>query len=131
MTADKSTIIKGVVFGTVLGALLIALLLCLSAIAFLSTGALPENIIAYMIVAFNAAGAFFGGYVATRVIKQNGMVWGLCVGGVLLVVCIIGGIFVSGASVSTLILYKAAAFVLFGVIGGVKGVNHKDKIKIK
>lgn len=123
--------IKALITGSVFGILSIILLLAISAVVFLKSGMLPAETIQYVVLAFNAAGGFIAGYIAARIIKFNGLFWGLIAGITIFILIVIGGLISSASTITIITLYKAIVLAVFGIIGGIKGVNRKEKITIK
>lgn len=79
----------------------------------------------------DAISVFIGGYIASRINKSQGLVLGLINGGIVLLSILIGGFCYSTDTISILTLLKAVVILLASALGGIKGVNTKDKIHIK
>lgn len=131
LSNQKSVCIKGVILGVIFGSLSVIALLGITAVVFLKSGKLPAEIIEYILLALDAIGGFIGGYIATRTTKSGGMIWGAITGLCLFIIVLVAGLATSPETVTLSTLYKAIVLVITGIIGGIKGVNRKDKIRIK
>jgi len=129
-SGEKLPYVKAIITGAIFGSLLIIFMLCIAAVVFLKSGTLPTQVITYFIIAFNAAGGFVAGYIAARITKMNGMLLGMATGIAIFILMVIGGFAINqGSTITALTLYKALALIVFGVIGGIKGVNKKEKVR--
>lgn len=93
------------------------------------TGSFPEALSGYIMLLPLIAGGFIGGYVAARINKSSGLIMGVISTAVVLLAIIITG-FVNGSDITYMLLLKAVTLLLSGAVGGVKGVNKKEKLKI-
>ena len=82
-------------------------------------------------LAVDAISVFFGGYVAARINKQKGLIIGAGVGAIVLVSVLISGLSIPYTTQTLLTLFKIITIPLMSALGGVKGVNKKEKIRIK
>lgn len=133
-SAAKSEIsakIRGVVLGAVMGSLIIVALISLSAIVFVKSGILPGDYIIYILLLIDLIGSFIGGFMAGSLIKSRGMMWGAFTGFILFLIVFASGMAVNDSTITLATLYKLIVLVLSGLIGGIKGVNKKEKIRIK
>lgn len=127
---DKS-LIRSIGFGVIIGSFIIALLLFLCTLLFVISGKYPETIIEYIALVFLAIGGFIGGNVAGRIYKKSGIVIGGIVGLILFIIIILSGLSSNFFSISIFTLYKFIILLGVSVLGGIVGVNKKDKIRIK
>lgn len=128
--SDKKVIIKSVIIGSVCGMLFSVILMCICAAVILSTGLLPSDITSFVMLAVNAAGAMFGGFISARVSKFAGLIVGLITGGVIFLVVTLAGFTASNNPVTVLTLIRFAVLLLTASAGGILGVNKKEKIHI-
>lgn len=79
----------------------------------------------------DALGVLFGGYIAARVNKSQGLILGLINGAIILVALLIIGFCMSSDTLTLNTLLKTIVILIFSALGGIKGVNIKEKIRIK
>lgn len=122
--------LKALIIGTTISSLCIILLLGLFSLVLLISGHLPHNFLEWFGIIITCAASFLSGYICARITKSNGLVTGVAAGIILFIIITVAGIF-SGSSLSYISLVKFILSSLCGGIGGIKGVNRKDKIHIK
>lgn len=127
----NSVIIKGVLFGVLTGGMIIAALLCLCAIIFVYSNSLPGQYAEYIMLFIDFLGGLFGGYISARIIKARGIIWGGVCGLMLFFIILIAGMSTSDSTLTVSTLFKLLSLLISGIIGGIKGVNRKEKIHIK
>ena len=110
---------------------MISVLLCVVTVILLVSSLLPYEYLAYIMLVVDAIGALFGGYVAARINKRQGLLLGALNGAIVFVALIIAGFCVSNDTLTIITLLKAIIIVLCSAFGGVRGVNVKDKLHIK
>lgn len=93
---------------------------------FLTFTSVSGNTIAMASSAITTASAAFGGFYASKHIKENGLIYGLLVG-LMYIVCLMVIVFLAKENFAVEIdmLYKVLLVSLSGGIGGVLGVNFK------
>ena len=79
----------------------------------------------------DAIGVLAGSYIAARINKSNGLFIGLCNGAIVFLALIISGFCITPETLTLITLLKAVVILLFSAFGGIKGVNVKEKIRIK
>ncbi len=125
---DKKSFYINVLIGAGIGAAVcLVLLLGIAAVMVLSgignTYASPLSSVAA------AVGAGIGGYFAARRNKSKGLICGALVAVIMfLVFSVIGAVL--GSSITLMSLIRFVILLLSGVIGGILGVNKRDKRKI-
>lgn len=121
---------KSTVFGIIIGAISIVILLLLFSAVLLISGALPHDVLIWLDIAACAVGSYIAGYTSARITKHNaiftGALSGICIFLILLTAGLIGG-----ENFTYITLIKLATILLLTIIGAVKGVNKKDKLRIK
>lgn len=138
MKAVKTTIgnsgislyIKALIMGVLSMFALTIVMMCIVSFLLLISGTLPLGILEWITLVIGSFGSLIGGYVSARITKMNGMIIGSIVGATTFVIILIAGI-ISGDTISYILLLKLIMFVICGALGGIKGVNKKDKLKIK
>lgn len=122
---------KAIIFGVIIGAALCALLLAIFSVLFSKAGFLPTEYLWIFVTAILALSGFAGGYVSSAIYKSKGLLTGLITGAVLFLAVAAGTFLNESSDPNELLLYKALALIVCGAIGGIIGVNKKEKIKIK
>ena len=130
MPSDKKTdlhhILKGVLWGVLAGETVTVLLLLLFALVMTLAG-LPLAAADWLSAIAFCFGAFASGFFASRIVKQKGLLIGLICGVILTVIMFLIGTVFSKIDTSLFLLLKAAGSILFGIIGGILGVNRKQR----
>ena len=90
----------------------------------------PEAVLGVVIGA-DVICAFVGGYVAEKIKKEKGIVCGAIVGGILFILVLTGGMISGFEEVTYRTVLSFGILLIFGALGGIKGVNRKTRIKIK
>ena len=103
------------------------LTLVISSFLFVKSQNISATVITPLTMFAIALGAFISGYVTARIIKSNGLFWGMIAGFVMFSVVFIAGLMISNGEISTLVLVKLTLMLLMGAIGGIAGVNKKSK----
>lgn len=119
------------IFGTLAGCGLIALLMCIVSLCILVTGKLPHDSLKWIMVAVCCFSSFISGYITSRLTKSNGLIFGAISGTIIFIIILIAGLICSDGIFSILTFIKLISIVLCGGLGGIKGVNKKDRIHIK
>ena len=130
MPSDKKTdlhhILKGVLWGVLAGETVTVLLLLLFALVMTLAG-LPLAAADWLSAIAFSFGAFASGFFASMIVKQKGLLIGLICGVILTVIMFLIGTVFSKIDTSLFLLLKAAGSILFGIIGGILGVNRKQR----
>lgn len=129
--SDKRLLIKAVLFSSVCGLLASVIFMCVLAAVMLSSGVIPSDILNYCSAAIAGIASLIAGITAARITKCNGLVTGALTGLCIFIVITITALTTDSGPVSALTLIKLILCVLGGGIGGVIGVNKKEKINIK
>lgn len=127
---NNKDFIKSLILGIISSVAMIIILLCITTIMLKSASLLPYEYLSYLMLAIDGIAVLFGGYVAGRINKSQGLILGLSNGFIIFVALLIAGFCIS-SEVSIITLIKAIVIILFSVIGAVKGVNTKEKLHIK
>ncbi len=127
----KREFIKSLIIGVISSVAFIIVLTCILSVIMLISSVLPYEYIDYIMLVIDAIGVLLGGYIAARINKSQGLYLGLLNGAVIFLALIISGLCVSNATLTVITLLKAFIILIFSAIGGIKGVNTKEKIRIK
>ncbi len=128
--SDRKLLIKASLFSAMCSILITIILSCIFAVVMLTTGLLPEYILPFATVAMLAAGTFLGGFISARITKSAGLITGLVTGFIIFFLVTVVGIVRSNDSVTIVTLVRFIATMLAGGLGGIVGVNKKEKLKI-
>ncbi len=123
--------IKALIFGLLAGCTAMTLLMCITSAGLLISGTLPHDALKWIMIVLSAIAAFISGYVTSRVTKVNGLMWGALSGVALFIIVLLAGLIYGDGSFTYITLVKLLILTFFGALGGIKGVNKKDKIHIK
>ena len=115
LSVNNSNFIKALILGVVSSVGMIAVLLCVVTVVLLASSLLPYEYLSYIMLAVDAIGALFGGYIAARLNKSQGLILGLLNGFILFVGIVISGFCVSGETITILTLLKAVVIIIFSV----------------
>ncbi len=121
-------VFRPIVFGTGAGVAVCVLLLAVAA-AILAAGAIPPATVTPVALAVLAIAAVVSGFVASRVSKERGLLYGAGAGLLLFLLTALTGIILLQEFDGALSLLKAALTIGGGAVGGVLGVNAKKRTK--
>lgn len=122
---------KGIFFGILTGSLIITILMMLSSIIILQTGSLPGDILSYVVLVFIGIGSLFGGYIAGRIYKKNGLIIGAVTGVISFLILFLSGISNISEGVGIMTMLKLVVTIIPSMLGAILGVNKKEKVKFK
>lgn len=130
MSSDGKTdlhhMIKGILWGVLIGETVTVLLLLIFALA-MTAASLPLAAADWLSAAAFCMGALAGGFAASAIVKEKGLLTGLLCGIVLMAITFLIGTIFSKIDTSLFLLVKAAGSILFGMLGGILGVNRKHR----
>lgn len=127
---DKK-LVKASVFGVIIGCLVTMIVTLIAAVVFLKSGKMPDELLGYITLAFLGIGSLAGGYVCARIYKMSGILCGTTVGVAVFIMTLIVGMTNYAGNIGIMLLLKFITIMLTSIIGGILGVNKKDKIRIK
>ena len=127
----NKSFIKALIVGSVVSLCIIVVLLCIMSAVLLGVSMLPYEYLSYIMLIFDAIAVFIGSYVAARINKESGLFIGLLNGVIVFIAILISGFCVSPETLSIVTLLKAVIILVFSSLGGIKGVNTKEKIHIR
>lgn len=131
ITLNNRAFIKALILGVFSSVAMIAVLMCILSTILTFSALLPYEYLQYIMLAVDALGVLFGGYIAARVNKSQGLVLGLLNGAIIFIALIIIGFCMSSHTITLTTLLKAIVIFVFSALGGIRGVNIKEKIHIK
>ena len=128
---NKGGAAKAVIFGVLISLAVIIVITCLISAALLFAPSVPYSALPYIALAADAAGAFTGAYFAASKAKSKGLVTGLLCSGFVFLILLIAGFAAGSGTLTAVTALKLVVLLVFGALGGIKGVNKKDRIRIK
>ncbi len=131
MITNKRLTVKAVIFGSLCSMLIAVVLMCVLSAVILTSGLLPSQLTSIITIVLLSLGTFAGGFIAARITKQAGLITGLLTGICVFFVVTAISLTVSNDSVTYFTLIKLAATVAASGLGGIIGVNRKEKLHIK
>ena len=129
--SEKNQMLKATVIGVVSAVVITAILMCILSLFFLLSFSMPADYLEYILLIPQAAGVLTGAYIAARILKRQGLIIGLIVSGIMFAAICIAGFAGGTESISVLTPIRAAVLLLCGALAGIKGVNRKEKLRIK
>lgn len=127
---NKKLTAKAVLFGVLASLLISIILMCCVSVFILTNGLLPTQMTNIITLSSLGAGTFVGGIISSRITKSAGLITGLITGFAVFLIITIIGLCKSSDTITYLTFIRLAITVILGGIGGIIGVNKKDKIKI-
>lgn len=118
-------VIKGVFIGTLFGTFISIVLLIIFSVLFIKMKSIPSLAIEPISMAICAISAFLSSYISARIIRENGMIYGIISGFVMFMLMFFSWLIFNREAITTLILVKITLMLLMGAIGGIIGVNKK------
>ncbi len=128
--SDKKLAVKAILFGVVCGLLITIIFMCLLSVVIISSGLLPIDVINYITIAILSIGAFFGGYISTKITKSAGLVIGAITGFAIFLLITVFGLIKSNDTITINTLIRFIATLITGCLGGILGLRKKEKIHI-
>lgn len=129
--SDKKLIAKAVLFSSVCGILILVILMCLLAAVMMSSGVISVDILNYCTVGMVGVATLMSGIISSRITGSAGLAVGSLTGFFIFLVITSISLIFNGEPITILTLLKLMSSVLGGGIGGIIGVNKKEKIKIR
>ncbi len=128
---NKRLVVKAALFGTLCAMLVSVMILCAISGFMLTSGLLPTELTNILAVAALAVGTFAGGFIAARITKSGGLITGLITGFTVFMVVTIIGLIKSTDGMTYLTIARLVTAIIMGALGGIIGVNKKEKLHIK
>ena len=128
---DKGRIVKAVVIGELCSVVLSLLLTCLFSMMLNMMSGIPYDFIDYVMVAIEGFSVLIGAYIACVIAKSKGLIIGALCGAISLLIVFAVGMSTAKNNIGLLTVIRSAVILLCGIIGGIMGVNRKEKVQIK
>lgn len=126
----SSKAVKALIFSVLVNILITALCLLFLCLVMTMSGTLFDGILKYLTLIPLAVGGYMGGFCGGRINKEKGMMLGTVSGSIVFIALIIISFSMQSTDITYMIILRAIAIILFSAIGGVKGINKKEKFRI-
>ena len=123
--------IRAVCWGSAAGAAVIMLLILLFTAVFAKMRQVPQGAAVPITIAAASLGALVGGYVSGRISQQKGILYGFSSGLLLFALLFLCGVIIVREPLAPAMFIKLGLMLLFGIIGGILGVNRKSKVRVR
>lgn len=131
VSVEPKRILKGCAIGLAVAAALCGLLTCIFTFVLNMMDGLPYGIIDYVMIGIEGVSILIGAYIAAAIARSRGLIVGLLVGAVALLITFIVGMSMPENNVGILTVIRAVVLLLCGALGGIRGVNRKERIRIR
>lgn len=128
---DNQRILKAFLIGILCTIVIILLMTCLFGLILQMMSGIPYGIIDYVVIGIQGIGVLTGAYIAGILAKGKGLILGALIGGVIFLIVLAGGLSIVQNDITILTLIRCVVMIIFGIAGGIAGVNRKEKIRIK
>ena len=128
--SGSSNAVKALIISVVVNIMTCVVCLVFLCLVMTISGALFEGSLKYLTLIPLALGGYTGGFCAGRINKEKGMILGAVSGFIVFIAMIIISFSLQSTDITYMIILKGIAIVLFSAIGGVKGINKKEKFRI-
>lgn len=120
---------KAILLSVIGMAVVSTVLLALAALIFGKMKMLPKGIIPIVTTVISCVGVFIGSFLASVYAREKGLLLGLLSGGIFAFCIALISVLLFQNDFNLASAGKLAAILLSGSIGGILGVNRKDKVK--
>lgn len=131
MMNDNKRSVKAVLIGTAISLLLTVMLTCVFAFIIKLMPVVPYGIIDYVLIGLSGLSILIGSYTASVMTKSKGMMIGSLCALIVFAVLTISGMSIPDNDIGILTVIRVVAYLVCGVVGGIAGVNRKEKVRIK
>lgn len=128
---DKGRVVKAVAIGVLCSVVLAVLLTCLFSMMLNMMSGIPYDLIDYVMVAIEGFSVLMGAYIACVIAKAKGLIIGALCGAISLLIVFAVGMSMAKNNIGLLTIIRSIVMLLCGIIGGIMGVNRKEKVRIK
>ena len=127
---DSGKTAKAVVLGAVTSAAVVTALTFVISGILLFMSVIPYDVLPYILLAADAVGAIVGGYTAAAITKERGLITGLMCSGAVYLLMLLAGFIFDGGTLTVISVLKPIVMLISGALGGIKGVNRKERLRI-
>ena len=128
--SGNSKSIKAIITGIIVNIAVVFIATLILSLFINLAGNLFENFAGYLLLLPLILGGYFGGLTSARINGANGLILGTLSGTITFIIMLIISFAVYNTDITYMFLLKAVSILLPSVIGGIKGVNKKEKFKI-
>lgn len=128
---EKGRIVKAVLIGAVSSVVFAVILTCLFSVMLNMMSGIPYDLIDYVMVAIEGFSVLMGAYIACVIAKSKGLIIGALCGAISLLIVFAVGMSMAKNNIGLLTIIRSIVMLLCGIVGGIMGVNRKDKVRIK
>lgn len=131
MPVQKAKPVKAVIIGSAASLVIILVILCLMTGVLLILPTIPKAALPYLVLAADAIGVLVGGYLSAALAGSKGLILGLLCGICVFLCQLVIGLLTFDASFDLITFIRLGVMAVCGMLGGIKGVNRKEKVRIK
>lgn len=128
---DKQQIGKAILIGTIAACITAILLTCVFGFILKMMSGIPYGMIDYVVIGIEGISVLLGAYIACVIVKSRGLIIGAVIGSVSLLILLCCGFILPENNIGLLTVIRCAVLLVCGIIGGIVGVNKKERVKIK
>lgn len=103
-------------------------LLSITSAVMTSTGILNNTLLEVLLTVICSVSTFISGIVSSKIIKMKGLINGFVSGMLFYLLIFSAGLIMMDGTITLFTFLKLIVSILFGTIGGVVGVNKKEKL---
>lgn len=129
--SGNKLIVRAVLTGLAVTCVITILLTCVFGFVLKMTSGIPYGVIDYVMIGIEGIAVFLGAYIACVIAKSRGLVIGGMIGAAAFLILLCCGFILSENNIGMLTLIRAVVMILLGIVGGIAGVNKKEKVRIK
>ena len=128
---NKRFVLKALSLGVLASLAVIVILMCVTALILGLTASIPVNAMEYIMIGVSGIAVLIGSYIAAACAKSGGLIIGLLCGAIVWLCCLMAGFAFNDDSVSVLTVIRIGVMLMCGAVGGIRGVNKKERIHIR
>ncbi|MBQ3331439.1 MAG: TIGR04086 family membrane protein [Ruminococcus sp.] len=117
--------------GTIAACITAILLTCVFGFILKMMSGIPYGMIDYVVIGIEGISVLLGAYIACVIVKSRGLIIGAVIGSVSLLILLCCGFILPENNIGLLTVIRCAVLLVCGIIGGIVGVNKKERVKIK
>lgn len=120
---------RAIIISLLLTAILSAGLLALTALILGKMETLPKGAIPVLTILISCVAVFLGSFIASLMLKEKGIINGMIIAFLFSAIVFAIAFFTYEAEFGVSGITKLAAIFISGILGGILGVNRKNKVK--
>ena len=123
--------LKAVALGVAVSVAVSIIMLCVISAVTLFMPSIPYDFLGWIALAAYAVGIFSGSYIAAATAGSKGLVMGLICAAAVFLISLIAGFAMDGGTLTVMTVSRLAVLLIFGAFGGIKGVNRRERVRIR